>query len=544
MNKFFNPSTYVPFIKYKKCFSLKSYKLLKNEYYDHNKMATLFSDTYNTSYNPISNVVEETLREMRKENLKEMLEKEFMENKNKTLQLSRETYIEFLDKGMLGDATKFKLNETEVLLVGTIYNRIPIENLYKLLNYVKPDIILIQQRPDRLLGGIFDSVANLNKSLIDENKYIEKLIREPWEIQTSLDNKESIKEKLRKKGIILNLNKNSQERRLIELKQEKFKNVSEHERLTNDTQSLISLWGEQKEVKILVSDLPELNYYEKIANTLTLTQIRKTFDSIFTEFPNNPDFEPSTPLGTAINLYPDIFLQSSDAYISQIIYKLSQKEEFKNKKIISFLGYGQTYTIPIFLNFERDRNSLSKILKPAQRYNSMLFGDDSLEVLVEKWAMISLILNGLERYDTQLEIPIDNIHSKEKTEMFGMNSGENESGKISNFDQIMNKNRHFSLKERSSSYSKSIENYKYETLFGDDPLIDFLSKKYARDDMNKTGFNSENFLVQRMKFLYDCIIKEKRKEALYLIKSGIDKKKKSFMRKIINDPFLSAQIMK
>ena len=47
-----------------------------------------------------------------------------------------------------------------------------------------------------------------------------------------------------------------------------------------------------------------------------------------------------------------------------------------------------------------------------------------------------------------------------------------------------------------------------------------------------------------MKYLYDCIIKEKRKEALCLIKIGYEKKKKGFMRRIIDDPLLSAEIMK
>ena len=167
---------------------VNSDKLLENNHYDHDKMPSLFSETFQQSSNQLVDLIEKQISEMRKEDLKIQLEKEFLENKDKTFELSRETYVEFLQKGMLGDANKFILNQTEVILVGTIYNRIPIENLYKLLNYVKPDIILIQQRPDRMLGGIYENIVNLNKKLIDENKFIEKLIRDPWEIQTSLKN--------------------------------------------------------------------------------------------------------------------------------------------------------------------------------------------------------------------------------------------------------------------------------------------------------------------------------------------------------------------
>ena len=544
MCKMFNLKKSVNFLSIFHKKFVNSDKLLENNHYDHDKMPSLFSETFQQSSNQLVDLIEKQISEMRKEDLKIQLEKEFLENKDKTFELSRETYVEFLQKGMLGDANKFILNQTEVILVGTIYNRIPIENLYKLLNYVKPDIILIQQRPDRMLGGIYENIVNLNKKLIDENKFIEKLIRDPWEIQTSLKNKESIKERLFKKGILLNLKKREKEREVIEKTQENFKNISEHERLTNDSQSLISLWGEQKDVKILVSDFPEVSLYEKLSNSLTLVQLRKTFESIFTEFPNNPDFEPSTPIGTAINLYPDLFVTNSDAYISQIIYSLTKKEELKNKKIISFLGYGQSYTIPLFLNYERDRNSLSKILTPIKRYSSLLYGDDSLEVLVEKWAMISLILNGLEKYDTYLEIPIEEFQNNEKNELqnLSLNSIENQSK--SSFDQYMSKHRNILSSQKLKVQKDNIEKYNYDSLFGDDKIIDHLSRKYARDDLIKTGFNSEKFLINRMKYLYDCIIKEKRKEALCLIKIGYEKKKKGFMRRIIDDPLLSAEIMK
>ena len=155
-----------------------------------------------------------------------------------------------------------------------------------------------------------------------------------------------------------------------------------------------------------------------------------------------------------------------------------------------------------------------------------------------------MILNGLEKYDTYLEIPIEEFQNNEKNELqnLSLNSIENQSK--SSFDQYMSKHRNILSSQKLKVQKDNIEKYNYDSLFGDDKIIDHLSRKYARDDLIKTGFNSEKFLINRMKYLYDCIIKEKRKEALCLIKIGYEKKKKGFMRRIIDDPLLSAEIMK
>ena len=168
-----------------------------------------------------------------------------------------------------------------------------------------------------------------------------------------------------------------------------------------------------------------------------------------------------------------------------------------------------------------------------------------MEVLVEKWAMISLILNGLEKYDTKFEIPLMDIDdSMERNELLNKNIKELNINVKDKFDSFMGENRKKLVQKQIIENKNNVENTQPDYLFGDDKLIDYLSGKYARDDLAKTGFNSEKFLVNRMKFLYDCIIKEKRKEALLLILKGYEKKKKSFMRRIISDPYLSAQIMK
>jgi hypothetical protein len=251
------------------------------------------------------------------------------------------------------------------------------------------------------------------------------------------------------------------------------------ERLTEDAISMISVWGEQKDTKIMISDMPELILLEKLSNSLTLLQIRNIFEEVFREFPLNPDWEPRNTLGIAINLFPDIFVYHSDAFLAHSINTYSIMNEKENKKLLIFTGYGQTESLPLFLNYDIDRNSLMEVCKVPQRHVSFIQGEDTLEILAEKWCLLSLIING-------------------------------------------NQNQ---LSETTSLF------------------IDYLINKYARDDMIKTGFNSLKHLTSRTRHLFDKLFQDKSLEAFKLVGEGYEIKKKNFMRKIFNDPLYNSQLL-
>lgn len=412
-------------------------------------------------------------------------EKKFLENKKLKFQINRKVYNQILEKGMLGDAVKIDFKNLELFLIGTMYDRIEITNLYRLLNYIDPEYIILQARPDKLL-------SNLHK-YYQENNFISKLIRDPWELQPSLKMKEEIRKRLIEQRLLLQnselLNKH------IVARQKSFKDLSS-DRLSKEAISTVSIWGELKSKKILAFDMPEDILLEKISNCYTLLQIRQFFEETFIQFPNNPDFEPRTSLGTAINLFPEVFVHESDSFLAHGINELSQLQTDKKIRVVSFLGYGQTQSLPMYLNYDLDRNNLNNVLTVPSRLKTLISGEDSLEILVEKWTLLFIIINGIETSQKALNIDV-NV-DEETLEL---------------------------------NQTKSIK------------IIEKLINKYARDDMNKTGFNSETYLKERMAFLFEKILDEKCNAALQLIGKGYSLKKKDFVKRIYNDPLLNSQLV-
>lgn len=406
-------------------------------------------------------------------------EKAFIENKNLKFNLPRPMYKQLLEKGMIGDAIKLTHKNLEIYVIGTMYDRITPTNLYKVLNFAKPDLVLLQIRPDRMLSGI-EKYYNKDPKIL-----LEKLTRNSYEIQPSYEIKENMRRMLLDKGFMINSKKSVDEHLY-----KNFKSIesNQSERLTNEALSVISLWSEQKESKVVLSDIPESIMIEKLTNTLSLMQIRQIFEEVFTEFPNNPDWEPRTPLGTAINLFPDIFVNPSDAYLAQSIDNLAkienEKKENKITKVVAFVGYGQTLSLPFYMNYDIDRNSMTNLMIPPSRYKNLITGEDKLEVLAEKWCLLSLIFNGIE----------------------------------------------------------GVQNDKIASLMNF-PIVGGLIKKYARDDMIKTGFNSESHLINRTSHLFCELLIDKTKSAVEFIGKGYDLKKKTFMRRIFNDPMLNSQLV-
>jgi len=440
-------------------------------------------------------------------------EKDFLENKTRNFSLSNDDYKVLLLKEFTGSVKKFIYNDQEVYLIGTAYNRISLSNIYKLLNTIRPNIILTQLRPDKILSGISANITNLTNNKITEEDYINFLIRDPWEIQPSISQKENAKNKLKAYNIFLNYEKNKEIRKHIEQKQETFIEIKETERISNEALSVMSLWGEQKNVKIMACDLPEYLQYEKLANELTVVELQNMFNEIFVQLPNNPDFEPNNSFGCAINLYPDRFLNNSDSIMSQLIHSVSKRlqlesinknnnESNKNdigndsnennttkatientivspsnkNKMLAFVGYGQTESIPLFLKYNVERSSIKSLLTSPKAYDSILYGKDSLEILVEKWVLIKIIMQGVN------------------------------------------------IKE------------------GSDTIIDYLIKKYVRLDLIQSGFNNEKLLLDRTYYLFSKLYDEKLKLALSFMSEGTTIKRKDFMKKILKDPYLNSQL--
>lgn len=471
LNKFPTKSNIlIPFTK--KMIFYKRELVIDDKYYDINKSPIPLSESFEK---PAVNLQDYIEKEKKNDLifLTKEKEKSFLENKSLQFNLPKKTYEKYLEKGMLGNAEKISFKDIEIYLISTMYDRINNINLYKLLNYINPDMIQVQLKPEKIIKHI--------ENFYQKENLFENLIRDAWEIQPSYELKESNFKKLLDNNIFITSKSKTEE---ISNKQKTFLDlgVYEPDRLSNDAISMISLWGEENKKKILISDSPDSLIVEKISNSNSLVFIREIYKNSLLCYPNNPDFEPRTVLGTAMNIYPDIFLNLSDIFISNCINKISDMpKEIKPKKLVCFLGYGQSKSIPYYLRYNVDRNDLVKYFDVNKRYESILYGEDNLEILVEKWVLLFMILN---------------------------NAGLKSNLKINS----------------------------------EEPQVDKLIKKYAREEFINTGFNSENFLISRMKHLFDELVKEKKILALEYLTEGHKIKKKMFMRKIYNDPVLNSQL--
>jgi hypothetical protein len=455
--------------------------VLDDKYYDIKKSPTLLTDNLNLSSKSKPNKNPDLDQYIKIKNEKIFLTKEkeqnFLANNNLLFNLPRDTYINYINKGFNGSVEKLNYKEVDIYLISTNYNEIDIINLFKLLNFINPDMIQIQIKPDKI-------IKNLNH-FYGKKDLIKNLIREAWEIQPSLEQKLNNFKKLLNENILISQNSKQEEiinrqKNFIEIEKEKENNIFDS--IASDSISMISLWAEENKKEILISDSPENLIIEKISNSNSLVFIKELFKNCFIQFPNNPDFEPRTLLGIANNLYPDVFLNISDSFITCCIEQICELPlEQRPKKLVSFLGCGQSMSVPYYLKYNSGRNDIIKCFENNKKYNSVIFGEDNLEILVEKWVMILIILRN-----------------------------------------IVIKNK--------------------ENLDDSDLVIENLIKKYAREDLISTGFNSEEFLINRMKHLFKEIFTEKKILGLKYLAEGHRLKKKEFMKRIATNPSLNSQL--
>jgi len=70
----------------------------------------------------------------------------------------------------------FEYKNTKFTLIGTDYQHIPTKNLYKLLSFSKPSIILLQLRPDQVLKSIDLEPKNEKTGKFSNRLYFSQLM--------------------------------------------------------------------------------------------------------------------------------------------------------------------------------------------------------------------------------------------------------------------------------------------------------------------------------------------------------------------------------
>ena len=76
-------------------------------------------------------------------------------------------------------------HKSNVLFFSSDFSKLKMKNVYKALNLVKPDIILLQLRPDQVLSNFKTDLLkqDINKDwVLNEKLYFQQIVRDPIDI--------------------------------------------------------------------------------------------------------------------------------------------------------------------------------------------------------------------------------------------------------------------------------------------------------------------------------------------------------------------------
>lgn len=170
---------------------------------------------------------------------------------------------------MSGKVHVFKYKDVQFTLVGTQYSHLPLKNIYKLLVNAQPDLMVLQMRPDYVLGNFKSFVARPDTpDKFSSSLYFDQLRRQGHEVMPSMKTYRAVREELARSDIHLAAE---------ETKFEEYDAFDLHERLPNKVAALVSLYAHSKGIPVVMGDLPEVAFRNAIVYPHTLPQLQDMF---------------------------------------------------------------------------------------------------------------------------------------------------------------------------------------------------------------------------------------------------------------------------
>jgi len=259
--------------------------------------------------------------------------------------ITRPAYQQFLGHCQNGDMTYVRLKHPErhdaanVILFGAQFDEhFPIKNLYKALNVVKPDCLLLQLRPDTINEDFtLDACA-------DYDALIESTRRSGHTLYPSLEYRDEIKDQLKKNRIIVAdgaLGQESAETSTDGFIPENLETIS---RMRSAAVTTAGIWHENNvhRCDLHLGEIPLELHKNKIMNSMHLTELEEVFKEIAYDAAEHENLYEG-----ALSACPDMMLHHSDEYMAALINQLSLRAEYRN--IFVMCGYGQSRTIPYHL---------------------------------------------------------------------------------------------------------------------------------------------------------------------------------------------------
>lgn len=215
---------------------------------------------------------------------------------------------------------------TNVILFGANFDDdYPLKNLYKALNVVRPDALLLQISPDIAMKDF-----SIEKACAQEHNYQDMIKVDGADLLPSDEYREQIRDFLRKSGLMFkSVEKPEMEATADEGKDAREKissdflqnTLSTPLRLTMESIATASLWHEAngRRCDLYLADIPYQLHKNKIMNSLHLIELEESFQTIAYH-----KGEYDNLYNSALNTTPDLMLHHSDEFLAATINLVSK----------------------------------------------------------------------------------------------------------------------------------------------------------------------------------------------------------------------------
>lgn len=362
-------------------------------------------------------------------------------SKTSDFQLKKKDYLGFMNDNPNGRVNIFNYKETKMTLVGAQYEFLPIKNIYQILSFSKPDIVLLQVKPDQIINNFKILLKKEKTHKFSSVKYFSQCFRTPFEIMPNNEYRQKIVKHLEENKIyISDKPSNNSEKEKI------FKQYQIKDRISMDAIATACFYCELNKTPLVLCDVPELVFRQDFVNNKTLMQLQNIFTRCSRDLAFFPDYQPQTPMNMGYYTYPELFLEKSDKYIATMIEYLLRPKGYKGKHILGLLGYMQSDSVAVYLN-NRKTSHFDFELTSSQPEGNFI-RDITGEEVLEKHTIMDVMHYGidvLEKLD-DLEFNTTKKIIERYSDPFKVNSGKVKEFKMLHYE-FLKKYQHFACSE-------------------------------------------------------------------------------------------------
>lgn len=306
-------------------------------------------------------------------------------------QISKSEYRKLVNTYESGRANVINYKDAKLSFVSTYFSGLNLSSLYSILAVTKPDLILMQLRPDSLLKNFV--IKDPSEEKFDEDKYFEQLVRKPWDVMPNGQLRAEMKESIGQLGGRVTPRSGLSNEYLTEYARAlttKYRPIVLTECLDERSVAAVSFFAEMEGTPVVLGDIPEITHKSILANQSTRYQLANILKMASKETVYNRKVQPSTPWNMACRLFPELMLEPSDKYMAGLVDKCVSKG-YKN--ILILQGGAQSVLTPKYLLYKIYSQGLIEGLQIPE-WRVPAFQYQFVEDVLEKFTILDVMQHG------------------------------------------------------------------------------------------------------------------------------------------------------